>query len=92
MRPPEGGERPQDGRQQQGRQFQLTDEMIGRIMERLAEADPEKAKVLEELRKSDPEKFKTELMKSMQSMRNRMRQGGSGTRQRQGDAGSEQNR
>ncbi|MFZ2147217.1 MAG: efflux RND transporter periplasmic adaptor subunit [Sedimentisphaerales bacterium] len=92
MRPSETGERPQDGRQQQGRQFQLTDEMIGRIMERLAEADPEKAKELEQLRKSDPEKFKTELTKSMQSMRNRTRQGGSGTRQRQGDAGSEQNR
>jgi len=89
MRPPEGGERTQDGRQQQGRQFQLTDEMIGRIMERLAEADPQKAKELEQLRKTDPEKFKTELMRNM---RERMRQGGSGMRQRQGDAGSEQNR
>jgi hypothetical protein len=82
-RPSEGGERPQ------GRQFQLTDEMINRIMEGLAEADPEKAKELEKLRKSDPEKFKTQLM---QSMRNRMRQGGSGMGQRQGDAGSGQNR
>jgi len=82
MSPPEGGERPQ------GRQFQLTDEMINRIMARLAESEPEKAKELEQLRKSDPEKFKAELKKSMQSMRNRMRQGGSGTRQRQGDAGS----
>ena len=86
MRPPEGGERPQ------GRQFQLTDEMINRIMERLVEADPEKAKELGQLRKSDPEKFKAELMKSMQSMRSRMKQGGSGTRQRQGDAGSGPNR
>jgi len=97
MVPPEGGERPQGGRpsqdmvppeggeRAQGRQFQLTDEMINRIMARLAEADPEKAKELEQLRKSDPEKFKAELM---QSMRNRMRQGGSGTRQRQGGAGS----
>ncbi len=82
-RPSEGGERPQ------GRQFQLTDEMINGIMERLAKADPEKAKELEKLRKSDPEKFKTQLM---QSMRNRMRQGGSGMGQRQGDAGSGQNR
>jgi len=82
MKPPEGGERPQ------GRQFQLTDEMINRIMARLAEADPEKAKELGQLRKSDPEKFKAELMKSMQSMRSRMKQGGSGMRQRQGDAGS----
>jgi len=85
MKPPEGGERPQ------GRQLQLTDEMINRIMGRLAEADPEKAKELEKLRKSDPEKFKAELMKSMQSMRSKMKQGGSGTRQRQGDAGSGQN-
>jgi len=86
MRPPEGGERPQGGRQ-----LQLTDEMINRIMSGLAQSDPEKAKELGQLRKSDPEKFKAELMKSMQSMRNRMRQGGSGTRQRQGGAGSEPN-
>ena len=83
VRASEGGERPQ------GRQFQLTDEMINRIMERLAESDPEKAKELEKLRKSDPEKFKTQLM---QSMRNRMRQGRSGMGQRQGDAESGQNR
>jgi len=88
MRPPEGGEKTQDGRQPQGRQFQLTDEMIGRVMERLAQADPEKAKELEQLRKSDPEKFKTELMKSM---RERMRQGGS-RGGRTENAGSEQNR
>ncbi len=82
MRPPEGGERPQ------GRQFQLTDEMINRIMSGMAKLDPKKAKELEQLRKSDPEKFKVELMKSMQSMRSKMRQGGGGMRQRQGDAGS----
>ncbi len=82
MRPPEGGERPQ------GRQFQLTDEMINRIMSGMAQLDPKKAKELEQLRKSDPEKFKAELMKSMQSMRSRMKQGGSGMGQRQGDAGS----
>ncbi len=86
MKTPEGGERPQ------GRQFQLTDEMINRIMSGLAKLDPEKAKELEQLRKSDPEKFKAELMKSMQSMRSKMRQGGSGMRQRQGDAGSGPNR
>ncbi len=86
MRPPEGGERPQ------GRQFELTDEMINRIMSGMAQFDPEKAKELEQLRKSDPEKFKAELQKSMQSMRKRMRQGGSGTRQRQGDTGSGPNR
>ncbi len=86
MRPPEGGERPQ------GRQLELTDEMINRIMSGMAQFDPEKAKELGQLRKSDPEKFKAELMKSMQSMRNRMRQDGSGMRQRQGDAESGQNR
>jgi len=89
------GERPsrqQDGGQAQGGQFQLTDEMTDRIMERMKESDPAKAKELEELRKSDPAKFKAELMKSMQSMRNRMRQGGSGTRQGQGGAESGQNR
>ncbi len=86
MGPPEGGERPQ------GRGFQLTDEMINRIMSGLAKSDPEKAKELGQLRKSDPEKFKAELMKSMQSMRSKMRQGGSGMGQRQGDAGSGPNR
>ena len=85
-RPSEGGEKPQ------GSQFQLTDEMINRIMSGLPQSDPEKAKELEKLRKSDPEKFKAELMKSMQSMFNRMRQGGSGMGQRQGDAESGQNR
>ena len=87
-RPAEGGERPQ-GERPQGRQFQLTDEMINRIMSGLAKSDPEKAKELGQLRKSDPEKFKPELMKIM---RERMRQGGSGMGQRQGDAGSGQNR
>jgi multidrug efflux pump subunit AcrA (membrane-fusion protein) len=86
MRPPEGGERPQ-GERPQGRQFQLTDEVINRMMSGMAQFDPEKAKELEQLRKSDPEKFKAELQRSMQSMR-KMRQGGSGTRQRQGGAGS----
>jgi hypothetical protein len=63
--------------------------------------DPDNAKKLEELRKSSPEKFKTELMKNVQSMMNKMRQsgggvrqgqGGSGTRQGQGNAGSRENR
>jgi multidrug resistance efflux pump len=85
-KPAEGGEKPQ------GMQFELTDEMIDRIMSGLAQFDPEKAKELEKLRKSDPKKFKAQLMKSMQSMRNRMRQGGSGMGQRQGGAGSGQNR
>ncbi len=82
-KPAEGGEKPQ------GMQFELTDEMIDRIMGLMAQFDPKKAKELEKLRKSDPEKFKTQLM---QSMRNRMRQGGSGMGQRRGGAGSGQNR
>ncbi len=86
MRPPEGEERPQ------GRQFELTDEMINRIMSGMAQFDPEKAKELGQLRKSDPAKFKAELMKSMQSMRSKMKQGGGGMRQRQGDAESGPNR
>jgi len=85
-RPAEGEERPQ------GRQFELTDEMIDKIMSGVKQFDPAKAKELEELRKSDPEKFKAELKKSMQSMRNRMGQERGGMRQGQGNAGSGQNR
>jgi hypothetical protein len=48
--------------------------------------DPAKAKELEELRKSDPEKFKTELRKSLQGMRNKMRQGTGGMQPGQGGA------
>jgi hypothetical protein len=61
--------------------------MANGIMERMAQSDPEKAKDLEKLRKSDPAKFKAELMKSVQSMIKRMRQGGSGMGQRQGGSG-----
>jgi HlyD family secretion protein len=64
---PEGGERPQ------GRQFELTDQMIDGIMSKLAQIDPEKAKELEKLRKSDPEKFKAQLRQSMRNIM--MRQG-----------------
>ncbi len=89
-RPPEGGERSQ-GERPQGGQLQLTDERINRIMSLMTQFDPEKAKELGQLRKSDPEKFKAELMKSTQSMRSKMKQGGSGMGQRQGDARSGQN-
>ena len=96
-RQPRGGDQPEGGRQsrQQGEgqapggQFQLTDEMTDRMMERIKGADAAKAKELEGLRKSDPEKFKAELMKTMQSMRNRMGQGGGGTRQGQGQGNAE---
>ncbi len=39
----------------------LTEERIERIMNRLAETDPNKAKELKQLQENDPEKFKTEL-------------------------------
>ncbi len=80
------------GGQFQPGQFQLTDEMADKIMSGMKQFDPENAKRLEELRKSDPEKFKAELMKTMQSMRSRMRQGGGGMRQGQDDAERGQNR
>jgi hypothetical protein len=51
--------------------------MIDRMLDRLAETQPEKAAELKQLRQSDPEKFNAELMKTMQAMRgNRTRQGG----------------
>ncbi|MHC4396127.1 MAG: hypothetical protein ACYS1A_10785 [Planctomycetota bacterium] len=60
-------ERPR--REMRGRE--LTDEMAERILERLAERDPEKAKELKELREKDPEKFKAELRKIMREFRER---------------------
>jgi hypothetical protein len=57
--------------------------MTDKILKGMKQFDPENAKKLEELRKSDPEKFKAELRKTMQSMRNRMGQGGGGMRQGQ---------
>lgn len=47
------------------RRFELTDEVIERTMNRLAESDPAKAKELAKLRKKNPEKFKAELRKVM---------------------------
>jgi len=47
------------------RRFELTDEAIERMMSRLAESDPAKAKELAKLRKKDPEKFKAELIEVM---------------------------
>jgi HlyD family secretion protein len=78
-------------------QFQLSDEMIDKIMKGMAQTNPEKAKELEKLRKSDPEKFKSELMADMRNMmRQMMRQGGGGMRpgqrQGQGDAEGGRNR
>ena len=39
----------------------LTDEKIGRVMARLTESEPEKAKELAKLREQNPEKFKAEI-------------------------------
>ncbi len=72
----QGGAAPGGGGPPQGRQFELTDERIDRIMGMMAQRDPEKAKELKQLRQSDPEKFKTELMKTMQGMFGRTGQGG----------------
>ncbi len=72
-RPPQGGE-PPEGRTPPGDRQppELTDEVIERVIGRMAENNPEKAQELEQLRGSDPEKFETELRKVM---RDRMRQG-----------------
>lgn len=41
--------------------FELTDEEVERIMKKLRQSDPAKAKELEKLRNQDPEKFQSEL-------------------------------
>ncbi|MHC4584903.1 MAG: efflux RND transporter periplasmic adaptor subunit [Planctomycetota bacterium] len=97
-RPPQGGGQAQGERsrrqpgdeQAPGGQFQLTDEIANKILSGIKRFDPDKAKELEELKKSDPAKFKAELMKTMQSMRNRMGQGGGGMRPGQGGGGTRQ--
>jgi len=76
----------------QGRQFELTDEIIDRIMGRMTENNPERAKELEQLRQSDPEKFKAELTRFMQTMRERVRQGTGSMGRRPGDEEPGQNR
>ena len=61
----EGSRPPVHGRHGHGG---LTEEKIERIMERLAEAEPEKAKELEQLRKEDPEEFEKEIMEIMREV------------------------
>jgi hypothetical protein len=56
-----GEDRPRHGQ----RKFELTEERIERIMERLKETEPEKAEELEKLQEEDPNKFKAELRKTM---------------------------
>jgi multidrug resistance efflux pump len=90
--PGEGGPGGQRGRGGQRGQFQPTPEMINRMLDRLAQSQPDKAKELRQLQQSDPEKFKTELTKAVQSMIGARQGGGQGQRgpgqgQRGGNAG-----
>ncbi len=64
-----------DKPKQDHRRFELTNERIERIMGRLAENDPEKAKELEQLRQEDPEKFKAELRETMREHFGKMSRG-----------------
>jgi len=90
-KPQEGGESLGPTGPPQGRrfQFQMTDEMIDRMLEGMKKFDPEKAQELEKLRKDDPEKFKAKLEESMKSMREMMmRQGRNRMGQRPSDTES----
>lgn len=72
------GRRPQMGMGMggMGGPFELTDEIIDKILTGMKQTNPEKASELEQLRKDDPEKFKTELQSTMQSMmKDMMRRG-----------------
>ncbi len=60
-----GEDRPRHRQRDRQSQFELTEDRIERIMERLKEAEPEKAKELEKLQEEDPNKFKAELRKTM---------------------------
>ncbi len=92
-KPQEGGESPGPTGPPQGRQFQMTDEVIDRMLTGMKKFNPEKAQELEKLRKDDPEKFKTELEGYMKSMRETMmRQGRNRMGQGQGDAEGRQGR
>lgn len=56
---------PEDRRTPEDKHFELTDEVVERMMGHLAEINPEKSEELKQLQKSDPEKFKDELRKAM---------------------------
>jgi HlyD family secretion protein len=58
-----------------GGQFELTDEIIDKILTGMKQTNPEKAAELEQLRQDDPEKFKTELRNTMNSMMRQMMRG-----------------
>jgi len=66
------GERPKTG----PAQLELSDDMIDRIMAGMKQFDPAKAKELEKLRKSNPDEFKKKLKETMESMSQKMKQGG----------------
>jgi hypothetical protein len=59
-----------------GAQLELSDDMIDRIMAGMKQLDPAKAEELEKLRKSNPDEFKKKLKETIESMGNKMRQGG----------------
>ncbi|MHC4062546.1 MAG: hypothetical protein ACYSR6_13230 [Planctomycetota bacterium] len=71
-----------DKRARPRRGFELTDERIERIMDRLAEDDPEKAEELEKLRSEDPEKFKAEIRGYMRERYGRRPREGKGAGER----------
>ncbi len=75
------------GRGGPGGGFQPSDEMLNRMLDRLAESDPAKANELRQLKESDPEKFSEELRKTMTSMFGGMRRGGQGGRGGGGQGG-----
>ena len=54
------------------REFEPTEEMINRFMERLKETEPEKAEELVKLREKEPEKFKEEIKNVMRENFRRM--------------------
>ena len=68
------GQRPDGG--PDGGQFQIPPQFIDRMLDRMAESDPDRASELRQLRQSDPEKFQAELQKMRQSMMGGRRQGG----------------
>ncbi len=58
--------------EQMFREFEPTEEMINRFMDRLKEAEPEKAEELAKLREKEPEKFKEEIKNVMREGFRRM--------------------
>jgi hypothetical protein len=66
------------------RDFELTEERIERMLDRLRQANPDRADELEKLRRQDPEKFEAELRKIMRERfapRRRDRRGHEGDRE-----------